>query len=1419
MVKGSGGASQSGRAGQRGKAWSRPAHEDDRLEREQAEARPHASERLFRTTFDRAVVGIAHVAPNGRWLRFNQRLCDLLGYTRDELATRTFQDVTHPDDLAASLACLRRLLAGEQDAGELDKRYLRKDGTYIWVHVTFTPVRTPEGAPDYFITMVQDIAERKRLEQERARLLEWERAARREAQAANAQLGALQALTDTALSHLALDDLLAELLDRVTGVMGVDNVGILLLEEDGQTLTMRAARGLLAEHVSRGRVAVGHGLPGRIAASRAPLIVDAPSAADFEGLPPIVQEQLHSIAGVPLLVADQVGDHLVRRLVGVVGVASATPRRFTEADLQLLQRAADRIALAIDRARLFAAEQDARQRAEASEAQAAERAERLNTILETMADAVAVYDAEGRPVQMVNRAYRELYALDRAPAEYEALPTCDRARLVQVRDADTDAMLPFEATPVGRALHGEVVTGPSADIRARAFDGRELEVNSSAAPLREPDGRIAGAVLVLRDMTERNRLAREREAARREVEATNAQLRALQALTDTALSHLALDDLLVELLDRVTGVMGVDNVSILLLDADGLTLTPRAVLGPLEAAVGQVHIPVGQGFAGRIAARREPLIVDDLSTFEAWHPIMRQHLRSVVGVPLLVQAPVEGHQMSRLVGVVHVGSATPRRFTDGDVQLLQRAADRIALAIDRARLFAAEQDARGQAEAALARAQASEAQATERAERLNTILETMADGVVVYDAEGRPVQTNRAYRELLATDHLPGYAGTSSAERGALLDMRDAATGVPLLPERVPAARALRGEVVTGPSSHIRLRALDGRELEVNSSAAPLREPDGRVVGAVSVVRDVTWRRRLEREREEARVQAERQAEQLDRIFEAAAEGLIVYDAEGQLVRVNPAARRILGLDAAPPGFDQLPLTERLARYAARDEHDRPIPPEEQPFVGALRGEGTGPETRDVRMHALDGREIEVTMSAAPLRDREGHLVGAVNVFRDQTERNRLAREREAALAQAQASEAQAAERAERLHTILETIADGVVVYDAYGHPIEVMNRAYREMYAVERAPAGFEALPTQERVRILQVRDAATGVLLPFEDTATGRALRGEVVRGPGADIRVRAFDGRELEVNNSAAPLWEPDGRIAGVVVLLRDMTEHNRLERERAAARADELAAREASRRMEAFLAVAAHDLRSPLTAVVGYLALAARQTELLAAAAQGERSDLMRQVAAVRKRLEEADRGAKRLTRLLTLLFDTAAIRADRLELHRAPGDLVALVREQVEGQRAAAPGRLIHLHTPEGGGSVPVEADADRIGQVVANYLSNALKYAPPDRPVDVSVDVSIDPDVSAEGTTTTGGGWARVAVRDAGPGIPEAERARVWELFHRAPGAEEQAKAPGGSLGLGLYICKAIIEAHGGQVGLESELSKGSTFWFTLPLS
>ena len=133
-------------------------------ELEAAVAGLRESEERFRKTFEGAAVGIAHVAPDGRWLRVNRKLCEILGYAREELLAETFQSITHPDDREADLDNARRLLEGEISEYAMEKRYLTKGGRYLWAKLSVSPVREPSGEPSYLISVVEDVDERKRAE-------------------------------------------------------------------------------------------------------------------------------------------------------------------------------------------------------------------------------------------------------------------------------------------------------------------------------------------------------------------------------------------------------------------------------------------------------------------------------------------------------------------------------------------------------------------------------------------------------------------------------------------------------------------------------------------------------------------------------------------------------------------------------------------------------------------------------------------------------------------------------------------------------------------------------------------------------------------------------------------------------------------------------------------------------------------------------------------------------------------------------------------------------------------------------------------------------------------------------------------------------------------------------------------------------
>jgi len=687
-----------------------------------------------------------------------------------------------------------------------------------------------------------------------------------------------------------------------------------------------------------------------------------------------------------------------------------------------------------------------------------------------------------------------------------------------------------------------------------------------------------------------------------------------------------------------------------------------------------------------------------------------------------------------------------------------------------------------------------EAQAGE----LDLIFEALTDGLMVYDPDGRVVRTNAAVRRILGMDAVPPDAYARSVrERASLYVVRDV-RGATLAPEDWPAMRILRGEELTGPHTmDIQVRIPDGREVFLNVSGGPLRDRVGRLIGAVCVYRDQTECKRLET--------SERETQRLLRTtFEQAAVGIAHTSPQGRWLRFN---RRLCAI----VGYNREELAARtLQEITHPDDLDASV----AHFQRMLAGELDIYET-DKRYIRKEGVPVWVHLTASLVRTPEGEPDYFISTVQDITERKRFEQERarlleheraaraqaEAALARASASEAHTAERAEQLQTILETMADGVLVSDHRGRPLQ-MNRAYRDLLAADHVP-GFETMPTADWVHRLDMRDATEGEPLPFGRIPLVRALKGEIVTGPDADFRMRALDGRELEVSASAAPLRDRDGHIVGAVTVVRDITWPRRLEHEREVARASELAAREASQRMEEFLATAAHDLRTPVGTTVGFIDLADLKFQRLASKAQGECPTLIPQVEAARVSLEEATLSGERLSRLVNVLLDTAAIRAGKLELHHTRFDLAALVREQVEAQRIVVLRRTIRLHVSSDE-PVFVNADAERIGQVIANYLTNALKYSPPERPVDVSVEAE--------------GGWARVAVRDEGLGLAVDEQTRIWVPFHQVPGVAVQGGAIG-SLGLGLHISKTIIEAHGGQVGVESEVGRGSTFWFALLLS
>ena len=304
----------------------------------------------------------------------------------------------------------------------------------------------------------------------------------------------------------------------------------------------------------------------------------------------------------------------------------------------------------------------------------------------------------------------------------------------------------------------------------------------------------------------------------------------------------------------------------------------------------------------------------------------------------------------------------------------------------------------------------------------------------------------------------------------------------------------------------------------------------------------------------------------------------------------------------------------------------------------------------------------------------------------------------------------------------------------------------------------------------------------------------------------------GMVIEFHAMSAPLHAMDPLAPHLVVfgllllvLIRQelvSLEQALLRRQREEARTTERAMREAKEQLETFLGMASHELKTPLTSIGMGLQMIERRITRLVYSLPEDAATSLSQAETVQALAETTRQQGERLNRLVNDLLDTSRIQAGRLNLQRKSTDLALIARLAVEEQRQATPERIILLHQPTE--PVSLWADAGRIGQVVTNFLTNALKYSDEEQPVEVGV----------EGDGRHGCGW----VRDQGPGIPPDEQEYIWERFYRVRGIEVQSGS-GVGLGLGLHISKTIIEQHGGKVGVQSSPGHGSTFWFTVPLA
>ncbi len=356
-------------------------------------------------------------------------------------------------------------------------------------------------------------------------------------------------------------------------------------------------------------------------------------------------------------------------------------------------------------------------------------------------------------------------------------------------------------------------------------------------------------------------------------------------------------------------------------------------------------------------------------------------------------------------------------------------------------------------------------------------------------------------------------------------------------------------------------------------------------------------------------------------------------------------------------------------------------------------------------------------------------------------------------------------EERRRLSAILEHSADGVMILDPQLR-IEGVNRAFERLSGWSSADAigqDVDAVVTWKRVEQGDLRAALTNGWpfgIPKEAPQETIYVEGDLLRR----------DGMTVGVGITYAPLLSEDGAVlVSIIANLRDISEFRR-----------------AQDMQNVFISTISHELKTPVALIKGYAGTLRRED------ANWDQRIIQDSLTVIE---EEADR----LTDLIENLLATSKLRAQRMQLDLADVRLEQLVEQVVERFRTQTTSHVFKLDFPA---DFPVvQADETRLRQVLDNLVSNAIKYSPAGGTI--TVGASLDPV------------HVTVYVRDQGVGVSEREQEHLFERFYRAEGALSRAIK---GTGLGLYLVKAIVEAHGGKIAVSSKPGSGSTFYFTLPL-
>jgi PAS domain S-box-containing protein len=558
-----------------------------------------------------------------------------------------------------------------------------------------------------------------------------------------------------------------------------------------------------------------------------------------------------------------------------------------------------------------------------------------------------------------------------------------------------------------------------------------------------------------------------------------------------------------------------------------------------------------------------------------------------------------------------------------------------------------------------------------------------------------------------------------------------------LSPENSTVARALREKKAIEGEEYI-VKRPDGKQIRVNPNPVPVFDEDGELTGVVCTLNDVTETN-----------EAELKQAILASIIDTSDDTIISKTLGGIITSWNASAERMFGYKA----------DEVIGKHISIL-----IPPERQSeesdIISKIAGGGKVDHYETIRV-GKGGKQIPISLTVSPIVNKNGKVIGASKIARDISDRINT----------------------ETNHARLAAIvnsSDDTIVSKTLKGIITSWNAAAERLF-------GYKA---EEAV------GKHISLIIPPERLNEEEYIIGEIAKGNKVDhfetFRVTK-SGKLIPLSISVSPIVDSSGRVIGASKIARDITQQRKAQQDllEYTAKLEEISTENArlykevkslNEKKDEFIGLASHELKTPLTSIMGYLQILTRFTN-------NSEAD---------KFVAKTLRQVRKLSTLVSDLLDVSKIEAGKLVLTKEKFDIKPVIDDAIELIQHTTQGHQIVLHTTIT--SLSIIGDPQRIEQVVINLLTNAIKYSPSGKQVDVFL--------------TADKKQVKIGVKDEGIGIPADKLEQVFSRFYRV----EELSSNISGLGIGLYLSKEIVDRHHGKIWVDSTLEKGSTFWITLPL-